>query len=217
MINKDRYINIINELGVETQVIAVSKYQTIQDIKLVYDLGQRDFGENRVQDLLEKKDQLPKDIRWHLIGHLQSNKVKQILPFVHMIQSVDSQKLLELLQIECVKINCQMDILFQIHIAAEETKFGMNVSELIALIVLYHQSNYPNIRLRGLMGIATNTENQVQIEKEYARIEAMFKKIKVLLNQDYFNILSIGMSGDYRIAIKHGATMVRLGSILFGD
>lgn len=215
MIDKDRYINVLKELGSTAKLIAVSKYQSLEDIRALYDLGQRDFAENRVQSLLERRESLPEDIRWHLIGHLQTNKVKSIVSFVSMIHAVDSQKLLEAIQAEAAKMNRQMNVLLQMHIAREETKFGLDETELFEIVALYQKGNYPNIQLCGMMGMATNTEDESIVSNEFSHIHNLFSKVKMQLNSEAFCELSIGMSGDYRIALKHGATMIRVGSLLF--
>ena len=215
MIDKDRYINILKELGSNAKLIAVSKYQSLEDIRALYDIGQRDFAENRVQSLLERKESLPADIRWHLIGHLQTNKVKSIISFVTLIHAVDSQKLLDAIQMEAAKMNKRMNVLLQMHIAREETKFGLDEAELFEIIALYQKGNYPNIQLCGMMGMATNTEDESIVSNEFAHIQDLFSKVKTQLNSESFCELSIGMSGDYRIALKHGATMIRVGSLLF--
>ncbi|MBK7958568.1 MAG: YggS family pyridoxal phosphate-dependent enzyme [Bacteroidetes bacterium] len=215
MIDKDRYINILKELGSNAKLIAVSKYQSLEDIRALYDIGQRDFAENRVQSLLERRESLPEDIRWHLIGHLQTNKVKSIVSFVSMIHAVDSQKLLEAIQAEAAKMNRQMNVLLQMHVAREETKFGLDETELFEIIALYQKGNYPNIQLCGMMGMATNSDDESIVSNEFAHIQALFSKVKMQLNNEAFCELSIGMSGDYRIALKHGATMIRVGSLLF--
>ncbi|MBP7478396.1 MAG: YggS family pyridoxal phosphate-dependent enzyme, partial [Chitinophagales bacterium] len=165
--------------------------------------------------LLERRESLPEDIRWHLIGHLQTNKVKSIVSFVSMIHAVDSQKLLEAIQAEAAKMNRQMNVLLQMHIAREETKFGLDETELFEIIALYQKGNYPNIQLCGMMGMATNTEDESIVSNEFAHIQDLFSKVKMQLNSEAFCELSIGMSGDYRIALKHGATMIRVGSLLF--
>jgi len=213
----------IRSLKNETDIInvtllAVSKTKSVEDIQQAYDAGQRLFGENTVQELVDKYEQLPKDIEWHLIGHLQSNKVKYIAPFISMIQSVDSLKLLQEINKHAEKNNRIIDCLLQIYIADEETKFGAGFDEAIELLRSEELSGLKNIRIRGLMGIATNTDNEKQIKEEYYELETFYKGIKLsyFRKEDSFNVLSMGMSSDYKIAIEQGSNMVRLGSTIFG-
>lgn len=199
-------------------LLAVSKTKPAADLQQAYDAGQRLFGENQVQELVEKHEQLPKDIEWHLIGHLQSNKVKYIAPFVSMIQSVDSTKLLQEINKHALKANRVIDCLLQIYIADEETKFGLGFDEAIELLRSEEFATFKNIRIRGLMGIATNTDNEKQVKDEYYELKTFFDGIKVsyFRKDDSFNILSMGMSADYKLAIEQGSNMVRLGSTIFG-
>jgi len=199
-------------------LLAVSKTKPAADLLEAYNAGQRLFGENQVQELVEKYEQLPKDIEWHLIGHLQSNKVKYIAPFVSMIQSVDSIKLLQEINKHALKANRVIDCLLQIYIADEETKFGLGFDEAIELLRSEEFATFKNIRIRGLMGIATNTDNEKQVKEEYYELKTFFDGIKVsyFRKDDSFNILSMGMSADYKLAIEQGSNMVRLGSTIFG-
>jgi len=199
-------------------LLAVSKTKPAAEVQEAYDAGQRLFGENQVQELVEKQEQLPKDIEWHLIGHLQTNKVKYIAPFVSMIQSVDSVKLLQEINKHAQKANRVIDCLLQIYIADEETKFGLGFDEAIELLRSDEFAGFKNIRIRGLMGIATNTDNEKQVTDEYYELKTFFDGIKVsyFRKDDSFNILSMGMSSDYKIAIEQGSNMVRLGSTIFG-
>lgn len=199
-------------------LLAVSKTKPAADLQQAYDAGQRLFGENQVQELVEKYEQLPKDIEWHLIGHLQSNKVKYIAPFVSMIQSVDSIKLLQEINKHALKANRVIDCLLQIYIADEETKFGLGFDEAIELLRSEEFATFKNIRIRGLMGIATNTDNEKQVKEEYYELKTFFDGIKMsyFRKDDSFNILSMGMSADYKLAIEQGSNMVRLGSTIFG-
>lgn len=199
-------------------LLAVSKTKPAAEVQEAYDAGQRLFGENQVQELVEKQEQLPKDIEWHLIGHLQTNKVKYIAPFVSMIQSVDSVKLLQEINKHAQKADRVIDCLLQIYIADEETKFGLGFDEAIELLRSDEFAACKNIRIRGLMGIATNTDNEKQIKDEYYELKTFFDGIKVsyFRKDDSFNILSMGMSSDYKIAIEQGSNMVRLGSTIFG-
>ncbi|GAA3959888.1 YggS family pyridoxal phosphate-dependent enzyme [Mucilaginibacter dorajii] len=199
-------------------LLAVSKTKPAAELQEAYDAGQRLFGENHVQELVEKYEQLPKDIEWHLIGHLQTNKVKYIAPFVSMIQSVDSLKLLQEINKQALKVNRVIDCLLQIYIADEETKFGLGFDEAIELLRSEEFALLKNVRIRGLMGIATNTDNEKQIKEEYYELKTFFDGIKVSYyrKDDSFSILSMGMSSDYKLAIEQGSNMVRLGSTIFG-
>ncbi len=203
---------------INVTLIAVSKTKPVEDVQQAYDAGQRLFGENMVQELLEKQEHLPKDIQWHLIGHLQSNKVKYIAPFISMIQSVDSLKLLQEINKHAEKNKRVIDCLLQIYIADEETKFGLGFDEAVELLRSDEFAALKNIRIRGLMGIASNTENEKQIKDEYYELKTFFDGIKqsFFRKDDAFDILSMGMSADYKIAIEEGSTMVRLGSTIFG-
>ncbi|OWY19765.1 YggS family pyridoxal phosphate-dependent enzyme [Sphingobacteriales bacterium UPWRP_1] len=200
-------------------LVAVSKTKTPNEILTVYQAGQRIFGENKVQELIPKYEQLPKDIEWHLIGHLQSNKVKYIAPFVSLIHSVDSEKLLQVISKEAVKCNRIIPCLLQVHIAEEETKFGFSEQELLAFLTNYAALPLSNVRLCGLMGMATYTENVAQVRKEFAQLAAIFKQVaqQYVNLQPHFKVLSMGMSADYRIALEEGSNMVRIGSLIFGE
>lgn len=199
-------------------LVAVSKTHPAEYIQYSYDLGQRDFGENKVQELCDKAEQLPKDINWHLIGHLQRNKVKYIAPFVHLIHSVDSEKLLKEIDKEAKKNERVIDCLIQVHIAEEESKFGFDVAKgEIFLTQENVEEKYPNIRIKGLMGMATFTENTSQVKAEFDTLKTLFDKIKSSKKYSpHFDILSMGMSGDYEIAINCGSNMIRVGSTLYG-
>lgn len=199
------------------QLIAVTKTRTPEEIMVLYNQGQRHMGENRVQELLAKKDQLPDDICWHLIGHLQSNKVKYVVPFVHLIHSVDSLDLYKTIAKEAEKVGRTIDVLLQFHIAKEETKFGLSYAEAEE-IVKFHQSwEKPGINIRGIMGMATLTDDQAQIRQEFATLRQYFDRLQSAFfgNDHRFSEISMGMSSDYRIAIEEGSTMVRVGSLLF--
>ncbi len=205
----------------DAHLLAVSKKKPVEDIKALYDLGQRDFGENYVQELAEKHIELPKDIRWHFTGHLQSNKIKFIAPFVYMIQGVDSHKLLLEIDKEARKHQRTILCLLQVHIAQEETKFGFSEEELEALVDAigkYHTMNQlGNVQIAGLMGMASNTDNQREIRKEFLYLHSLFTETRAKLGDDHFNVLSMGMSSDYKIALEEGSNMVRIGSLLFGE
>jgi pyridoxal phosphate enzyme (YggS family) len=221
MVNVSMYEKLIAALAnTNTQLIAVSKIKPAEDIKALHILGQRDFGENYVQELTAKEQLLPKDIRWHFIGHLQSNKVKYIAPFVYMIHGVDSFKLLQEINKQAQKNNRIIRVLLQIHIAEEETKFGLDEKEAIELMEFYEAQSeqLQHVQICGLMGMASFTDNVDQVRKEFQRLKALFSVLKqrYFLGNNHFRELSIGMSGDYEIAIQEGSTMVRIGSMLFG-
>ena len=200
-------------------LIAVSKTKPVPDILEAYQAGQRLFGENMVQELVEKHEQLPADIEWHLIGHLQSNKVKYIAPFISMIQSVDSLKLLQEINKHAEKNNRVIDCLLQIYIADEETKFGLGFDEAIELLRSDEYTALKNIRIRGLMGIATNTDIDKQIKEEYYELKTFFDGVKLSFfrKEESFDTLSMGMSSDYKLAIEQGSNMIRVGSTIFGS
>jgi pyridoxal phosphate enzyme (YggS family) len=204
---------------IKVTLLAVSKTKTVEEIKEAYEAGQRLFGENTVQELVDKYEHLPKDIKWHLIGHLQTNKVKYIAPFISMIQSVDSLKLLIEIDKHAQKNHRTIDCLLQIYIADEETKYGLGFDEAIELLRSEEYTGLNHVRIRGLMGIATNTDNEKQIKDEFYELKTFFEGIKQsYFRQDpAFDILSMGMSSDYKIAIEQGSNMVRLGSTIFGQ
>jgi len=215
----DNIKSLKNEtVPIKVSLVAVSKTKTVESIKEAYDAGQRLFGENMVQELVEKQENLPKDIQWHLIGHLQSNKVKYIAPFISMIQSVDSLKLLQEINKHAEKNNRVIDCLLQIYIADEETKFGLGFDEAIELLRSEEYEGLKNIRIRGLMGIATNTDAEKQIQDEYYELKNFYDGIKqsFFRKDDTFNVLSMGMSSDYKLAIEQGSNMIRVGSTIFG-
>ena len=212
--------NIKSQLPAHVTLVAVSKTKPISDLMEAYEAGQRVFGENYVQELVDKHEQMPKDIEWHFIGHLQSRKAKLIVPFVSLIHGVDSLKLLEEINKQALKNNRVVDCLLQVHIAEEESKFGLDEQELDEILkqVQNDKENFKNIRIVGLMGMATFTDNLNQIEKEFKQLKTIFDKYKQI---DTMNIklqsLSMGMSGDYQLAISCGSTMVRIGSSIFGN
>ena len=215
-VNVEAYQSVHQELlSKNVQLIAVSKTKPNADIMELYDLGHRAFGENYVQELVDKADQLPKDIQWHFIGHLQSNKVKYIAPFVHLIHGVDSEKLLQEINKQAIKQNRIIDCLLQVHIASEETKFGFDEESLNEIIQSGRLANYSNIRIKGLMGMASFSNDQDLLIKEFGSLKNMYDQSNTQLNQS-LNTLSMGMSSDYQLAIKLGSTMVRIGSLLFG-
>jgi pyridoxal phosphate enzyme (YggS family) len=199
-------------------LVAVSKTKTDEAIMEAYRAGHRDFGENKVQDLAAKQERLPADIRWHMIGHLQSNKVKYLAPFAHMLHGVDSLKLLGVIDREAEKNNRIIDCLLQVRIALEETKFGLTEEDLMLLVRSDAFREMNHIRIRGLMGMATYTENSNQIREEFRHLKRIFDRLKdsQYINQDSFDQLSCGMSGDYALAIEEGSNLVRIGSLIFG-
>ncbi len=195
-------------------LIAVSKTKPVELIRKAYDCGHRDFGENKVQELRFKHLALPSSIRWHMIGHLQRNKVKYIAPFIHLIHSVDNEKLLTEINKQAAKNQRVIDILFQIKIAREETKFGLTEEAYRDLTEKYAQNHFPSVRLRGLMGMATNTQDKQQVRSEFARLKSLFDQLKTRF--PHIDYLSAGMSGDYPLAIEQGANIIRIGSAIFG-
>ncbi|MFA9212669.1 MAG: YggS family pyridoxal phosphate-dependent enzyme [Candidatus Methylacidiphilales bacterium] len=209
---------IKQELSQNIKLIAVSKTKPVETLMEAYNAGQKVFGENKVQELVSKYEQMPKDIEWHMIGHLQSNKVKYISPFVYLIHSVDSENLLAEINKQAAKINKVQKVLLQVSIANEETKFGLEHEELLKIIERYLNKEFENIEIIGLMGMATFTDNQEQIAAEFAGLKKWFDEIKsnYLNNQEPFNQISMGMSGDYQIAMAKGSTMIRVGSSIFG-
>ena len=212
---------IKSQLPEHVTLVAVSKTKPVADLMKTYNAGQRIFGENKVQEMTEKWEQMPKDIEWHMIGHVQTNKVKFMAEYVNLIHGVDSMKLLQEINKQAKKHNRVIDCLLQIHIAEEETKFGLDEEELNEMLkqVQHDKSEFENIRIVGLMGMATFTENTTQIEKEFNHLKSIFDKLNTIpFTQNLQpNILSMGMSGDYQLAISCGSTMVRIGSSIFGN
>jgi len=215
-VNTYSYNKIKTELeGANITLVAVSKTKPVEDILELYELGQRDFGENYVQELVDKQASLPTDIRWHFIGHLQSNKVKYIAPFVHLIHGVDSLKLLKEINKEAGKNNRVIDVLLQVYIAQEETKFGLDEEEL--KIVLNESESLNHISIKGLMGMASFSDDLQKVRGEFRNLKTLFNKYASLSTINHqLSTLSMGMSGDYKAAIEEGSTMVRIGSLLFG-
>ena len=212
MVNESVYKEIVETLkNKNTTLVAVSKIKPVADVQKMYDLGQRNFGENYVQELVEKQAQLPADILWHFIGHLQSNKVKYIAPFVHLIQSVDSEKLLKEIDKQAAKNNRKINVLLQMHIAEEQTKFGLDEKELLNLDI----NLYPNVNIAGLMGMATFTEDKEKVKREFEQLQSFYKNFEDAKKVE-LNTLSMGMSDDYELAINCGSNMIRIGSLLFG-
>lgn len=207
---------ILQEIPPHVKLVAVSKTKPVELIMEAYATGQRAFGENKVQEMVGKYEQLPKDIEWHLIGHLQSNKVKYIAPFVHLIHAVDSLKLLEVINKEAEKNNRVINCLLQFHIAQEETKFGLDVDEAKELLNSSSFKAMQNISIQGVMGMASFTEDEQQIRKEFGLLKTICQELKFEMRNSTFEILSFGMSGDYKIAIEEGSNMIRVGSSIFG-
>lgn len=219
MANKAIYHEIINELkNTNVQLVAVSKTKPDEDIIDIYEEGQRVFGENKVQELVGKYERLPKDIDWHMIGHLQSNKVKYIAPFVRLIHAVDSFKLLKTIDKEAKKNDRVINCLLQFHIAEESSKFGFDIEELGSMLALPEYTELKNVNIIGVMGMATFTSDQDQVKNEFSNLKKMFDRLKEteFKDKDDFTVISMGMSGDYKIAIEEGSTMVRVGSTIFG-
>jgi pyridoxal phosphate enzyme (YggS family) len=218
-VTREQYLEIVKELEEnKVELVAVSKTKPVEDIMALYDLGHRDFGENYVQELTGKAEQLPKDIRWHFIGHLQSNKVKYIAPFIHLVQVVDSLKLLQEINKQALKNSRVIECLLQVHIAKEETKFGLDENELDQLIRQCGDQNLKNVTIRGLMGMASFTENPDIVRNEFRYLKSLFDKHSGLQTANCkLSTLSMGMSSDYKVAIEEGSTMVRIGSLLFGS
>lgn len=204
---------LLESLPTHVTLVAVSKTKPLEDLKVVYTSGHRIFGENKVQELVSKWEALPKDIQWHMIGHLQRNKVKYIAPFVHLIHGVDSERLLKEIDKQAAKNNRKIPCLLQIHIAQESTKFGLSDSELEK--ILSEKETYPNIVFKGLMGMASFTSNQQQVTEEFAFLKSLYDRAAAKM--ETFDTLSMGMSGDYELAIAQGSTMVRVGSKIFGE
>ncbi|MBO9636023.1 MAG: YggS family pyridoxal phosphate-dependent enzyme [Chitinophagaceae bacterium] len=218
MVNTEAYQKLRSELDPKgVTLVAVSKIKPVSDIKQLYDLGQRDFGENYVQELVEKQPQLPADIRWHFIGHLQSNKVKYIAPFVHLIHGVDGQKLLKEINKQAAKVNRVIPVLLQVYIAKEESKFGLDAAELEEVLTSAETASFRNIRIEGLMGMASFTENTEAVREEFSILKGLADRWAGHITENIqLRTLSFGMSGDYPLAIEEGSNMVRIGSLLFG-
>lgn len=219
-INQESYKKLVAEFGEKITLVAVSKTKPVEEILALYKMGQLDFGENYVQEMLAKAAQLPRNIRWHFIGHLQTNKVKAIAPFVHLIQGVDRLKLLKEIDKEAAKNKKVLDVLLQVHIAREETKFGMNEEELDDVMI----SRFPNVRICGFMGMASLTDDMQIVRKEFQHLKTLFDKYAQpnpltgrQISAHELETLSMGMSSDYKIAIEEGSNMVRIGSLIFGE
>lgn len=200
-------------------LLAVSKTHPVEMLQEAYAIGQRDFGENKVQEMTEKASVLPTDIRWHMIGHLQTNKVKYIAPFVSLIHSVDSPKLLSVIDKEAKKVGRVIDCLLQVHVAEELSKFGFAPDDLKMFLSSGQLAQFPNVRIRGVMAMATNTDDVEQLKSEFELTRTLFENIKneFFKQDDSFSLLSMGMSNDYKIAVEYGANIVRIGSLIFGQ
>jgi pyridoxal phosphate enzyme (YggS family) len=210
-------LSIKNTLPEQVTLVAVSKTKPVPDLMEAYDAGQRIFGENKIQEMESKWEQMPKDIQWHMIGHVQTNKVKFMAPFVSLIHGVDSFKLLKEINKQALKNNRIIDCLVQMHIAEEETKFGLDDEELDSLLASSEFKEMKNIRITGLMGMATFTDNKEQVKKEFMYLKSFFDKLQSQQTENcQMTTLSMGMSGDYKLAIECGSTMVRIGSSIFG-
>jgi len=216
---KENLITLKENIPANVKLIAVSKTNPVENILEAYDAGQRVFGENRVQEIVDKQLQLPTDIEWHFIGHLQTNKVKYIAPFVAMIHSIDSLKLLEEVNKEAVKKNRIINCLLEIYIATEESKFGLDIFEVYALLNSPEYKKMENVRICGLMGMATFTDDVKTIRREFKTLRTYFNKLQdeYFAGSPSFNELSMGMSGDYKIAIEEGSSMIRIGTAIFGS
>jgi pyridoxal phosphate enzyme (YggS family) len=216
----DQLKTLTDSLPTHVQLIAVSKVHPVDHIMKAYAAGHRDFGENKVQEMVAKAEAMPKDIKWHLIGHLQRNKVKYIIDFVHLIHSVDSFRLLQEIEKRASEVSRRVDVLLQMHIAEEESKFGLNEMECFEIMDHLFEINPDSVRVRGLMGMATFTEDKLQIHREFSGLNAFYNKLKSKYPVTDFwqpEVLSMGMSGDYEIAITEGSNMIRVGSMIFGE
>lgn len=216
---KDKINEINNGLPLGARLVAVSKYNPASAIQEAYDAGQRVFGESHVQELVEKYNALPSDIEWHFIGHLQTNKVKYIAPFISLIHAVDSMKLLNEINRQGMRCGRIIPCLLQLHVAQEETKYGLTFEECRELLLSKEWKELPNISLQGLMCMASNTDDQDQIRSEFRKVNQFFKEMQQSIKADApdFNELSMGMSGDYPIALEEGSTLIRVGSLIFGE
>ena len=213
MIIHSNLLNISREIGPDVTLVAVSKTKPVEDIKTAYDFGQRNFGENKVQELIKKSEELPKDINWHMIGHLQRNKVKYIVPFIHLIHSVDSLRLLKEINKQAKKQLKRVNVLIQVDISNDDSKFGFSLFEINDLFEKINYDDYQNILFKGLMGMASFTSNKETIRKQFNSLNNVFQKFK---KRHSFEYLSMGMSGDYILAVECGSNMIRLGSNIFG-
>lgn len=212
----ENLLKIKSSIPSNVTLVAISKTKPVADIMLAYEVNQKIFGENKVQELVDKYEQMPKDIQWHLVGHLQTNKVKYIASFVTLIHSVDSLRLLEEINKQGIKVNRKISVLLQIYIAKEESKFGLDEKELEEILKI--KNSFTNVQIGGLMGMATNTEDENIVRKEFSHLKKLFDQVKstYFSNDPAFKEISMGMSGDYLMAVEEGSTMVRVGSSIFG-
>lgn len=219
---RDEVAEAGQKAGRDVTLVAVSKTKPDEDLMAAYEAGQRDFGENRVQELVGKAERLPKDIRWHMIGHVQTNKIKDFLPFVHLVHGVDRVKVLDVMEREAAKLGRTVDMLLQMHVAEEDTKFGFSGDELRALASTAPWEVYPHLRPVGLMGMATFTDDTAQVRREFAQLAALHREVGPALSEvaesrgGTWGVLSMGMSGDWAVAVEEGSTLVRVGSSIFG-
>lgn len=199
-------------------LVAVSKFHPVEVLQQAYDLGLRVFGESRAQEVKVKHEALPKDIKWHFIGHLQTNKVRMLVPYITLFHSVDSENLLKVINDESARINKVSDILLQLHVAKETTKFGFDINDCVNLVSSGNLEKYPNVRICGVMGMATNTDDDNEVRAEFKTIRSIFDQLKneYFKDEESFSIISMGMSHDYKIAIEEGSTMIRVGTSIFG-
>jgi PLP dependent protein len=216
---RERYERVKASIPSHVKLIAVSKTRTVEEIQALYDMGHRAFGENYPQELRDKQPLLPPDIEWHFIGHLQTNKVKYVAPFVHLVHTVDGPKLLDELQKRALAAGRTLDVLLQVHIAQEENKHGLDPGETEQLVREWDRKRWSDVRLRGLMGMATNTDDMVQVAEEFNGLATLFNTVRAggLVDPAIFNELSMGMSSDAPVAITAGSTMVRVGTAIFGE
>jgi len=214
--NLNAYAELKAQLPAGTTLVAVSKFQPNEAIESLYAAGHRDFGENRVQELAAKAAVLPKDIRWHMIGRIQTNKIREFAPFVHLVHSVDRVDVLTVLQKEALRAGRTIDILLQVHIAQEETKAGFSPEEVLGLCAVNVLHEYPNLRVVGLMGMASLTDDRDQIRREFAHLASLYRAAQEQLGVGQISVLSMGMSGDYDLALAEGGNHIRVGSLLFG-
>lgn len=215
---KENLENILEQIPSHVKLVAVSKTKPVEDILEAYNAGQHTFGENKAQELINKQPRLPEGIQWHFIGHLQRNKVKYVAPFVHLIEAVESLRLLKEINKEALKNNRVIDCLLQFHIASEETKFGLDLDEAIAIIEDPAYEDFKNINFRGVMGMATFTDDESVLHKEFSNLRSSFEKLKerYFIQDESFKEISMGMTDDYKIAIEEGSTMIRIGTAIFG-
>lgn len=216
MMIAERIKGLRERLPAGVELVAVSKFHPVEQLGEAYAAGQRRFGESRVQELVAKVPQLPADVEWHFIGHLQKNKVRQLMPHVAMIQSIDSLELLHLVDKEAARLGRTVDVLLELHVAAEQAKSGFLPEEIVAIAERGELNQLSNTILRGVMAMATFTDDMAQVDREFAVVESTFNRLKEIIGSPSFNQVSMGMSDDWQVAIKHGSTMVRIGTEIFG-